>query len=345
MQAIVIHAAKDLRLDRVSLGPLGQDQVRVRIERGGICGSDLHYYQHGGIGTIILKQPMTLGHEVAGRIESVGDAVGSLKVGDLVAVSPSRPCGQCRFCQQGRQMHCLNMRFYGSAMPYPHIQGAFQEAIIADASQCHVMPAGITAADAALCEPFAVCLHAVRRAGQVFGQRVLITGAGPIGILCLVAARLAGATEIIVTDVSDTPLRHARAFGATTTINTLTDPNGLKPYAKDKGLCDVLLECSGNERALIGAFEAVRPQGIIVQVGLGGSFTLPINTIVAKEFELRGTFRFHEEFAQAAQLIGSRRVDLSSLITATIPFEQAVAAFELAGDKSRSMKVQLAFSG
>jgi L-idonate 5-dehydrogenase len=344
MRAIVIHAAKDLRLDQVTVGQPEAGQVRVRIERGGICGSDLHYYQHGGIGTIVLKQPMTLGHEVAGRVETVGAAVSTVKIGDLVAVSPSRPCGTCRFCQQGRQMHCLNMRFYGSAMPFPHIQGAFQEAIIVDASQCHVMPADLAAADAALCEPFAVCLHAVRRAGHMFGQRVLITGAGPIGILCVVAARLAGAAEIIITDVSDTPLRHARTFGATTTINTLSHPDGLKAYAPDKGQCDVLLECSGNERALIGAFEAVRPQGVIVQVGLGGSFTLPINTIVAKEFELRGTFRFHEEFAQAAQLIGTRRVDLSGLITATLPYAHAVEAFDLAGDKSRSMKVQLAFN-
>jgi L-idonate 5-dehydrogenase len=343
MHAIVIHAAKDLRLDPVSVGEPAAGEVRVRIERGGICGSDLHYYQHGGIGTIVLKQPMTLGHEVSGLIEAVGAGVASVKIGDRVAVSPSRPCGHCRYCQHGQQMHCLNMRFYGSAMPFPHIQGAFQEAIIADATQCHVMPSGIPAADAALCEPFAVCLHAVRRAGQVFGRRVLITGAGPIGILCVVAARLAGAAEIVVTDISDTPLAHARTFGADVTINTLKDADALKPYARDKGAFDVLLECSGSERALVGAFEVVRPQGVIVQVGLGGSFAMPINTVVAKEFELRGTFRFHEEFAQAAQLIGSRRVDLSKLITATLPYDQAVAAFELAGDKSRSIKVQLAF--
>jgi L-idonate 5-dehydrogenase len=344
MRAIVIHAAKDLRLDPVSVGQPGPGQVRVRIERGGICGSDLHYYQHGGFGTVVLKQPMTLGHEVAGHVESVGADVASVKVGDLVALSPSRPCGACRFCQSGQQMHCLNMRFYGSAMPFPHIQGAFQEAIIADAGQCHVMPSGASAADAALCEPFAVCLHAVRRAGNVFGRRVLITGAGPIGILCTVAAKLAGAAEIIVTDISNAPLTHARAFGATHVINTLADPDGLKAFSPNKGLCDVLLECSGSERALVGAFDAIRPQGVIVQVGLGGSFTLPINTIVAKEFELRGTFRFHEEFAQAAQLIGTQRVDLSGLISATLPFTQATDAFDLAGDKSRSMKVQLDFS-
>jgi L-idonate 5-dehydrogenase len=343
MRAVVIHAAKDLRLDAVTVGQPGQGEVRVRIERGGICGSDLHYYQHGGIGTIVLKQPMTLGHEVAGVIEAVGGGVATVKAGDRVAISPSRPCGQCRYCQEGRQMHCLNMRFYGSAMPFPHIQGAFQEAIIAAESQCHIMPDDVSLGDAALCEPFAVCLHAVQRAGAIFGKRVLITGAGPIGILCVVAAKLAGAAEVVVTDISDTPLTHARSFGADVTINTADNADGLKPYTRDKGAFDVLLECSGNQHALVAAFDAVRPQGVIVQVGLGGSFTMPINVLVAKEFELRGTFRFHEEFGLAAQLIGSRRVDLSALITSTLPFERAVEAFDLAGDKSRSMKVQLAF--
>jgi L-idonate 5-dehydrogenase len=344
MRAVVIYAAKDLRLVAVNIGQPGQGEVRVRIERGGICGSDLHYYQHGCIGTIVLKQPMTLGHEVAGVIEAVGGGVSSVRAGDCVAVSPSRPCGHCRFCQGGSQMHCLNMRFYGSAMPFPHIQGAFQEAIIADASQCHVMPKDVSLGEAALCEPFAVCLHAVRRAGAIFGKRVLITGAGPIGILCVVAAKLAGAAEVVVTDISDTPLAHAKSFGADVTINTLNDAEGLKPFARDKGAFDMLLECSGNQHALVAAFDVLRPQGVIVQVGLGGSFSMPINVLVAKEFELRGTFRFHEEFGLAAQLIGSKRVDLSRLITATLPFESAVEAFDLAGDKSRSMKVQLAFA-
>ena len=241
-------------------------------------------------------------------------------------------------------MHCLNMRFYGSAMPFPHIQGAFQEAIVADASQCHIMPAGVSLGDAALCEPFAVCLHAVRRAGSLLGQRVLVTGAGPIGILCLVAAKLAGAAEVVVTDIADTALSHAKSFGADAAINTMKNADGLRPFARDKGQFDVLLECSGNQQALVSAFDVVRPQGVIVQVGLGGSFTIPINMLVAKEFELRGTFRFHEEFGLAAQLIGGKRVNLSALITSTLPFERAVEAFELAGDKSRSMKVQLAFA-
>jgi L-idonate 5-dehydrogenase len=344
MRAVVIHAAKDLRVDPMTIGQPGPGEVRVRIERGGICGSDLHYYHEGRIGTIVLKQPMTLGHEVAGIVESLGAGVTRVKPGDRVALSPSRACGSCRYCHEGKQMHCLDMRFYGSAMIFPHVQGAFQEAIIASEAQCFVVPPALTAGEAAMCEPFAVCLHAVRRAGPMLGKRVLVTGCGPIGILAIVAARQAGAAEVVATDVTATPFALARTLGADVTLDVAADREALKPYSRDKGAFDVLLECSGNQHALVGAFEAVRPTGVIVQVGLGGSFTLPINVIVAKEFELRGTFRFHEEFGLAAHLIGSGRVDVKPLISATLPFEQAVAAFELASDRSRSMKVQLAFA-
>ena len=344
MRAVVIHAAKDLRIDSVTVGQPGAGEVRVRIERGGICGSDLHYYHEGRIGTIILKQPMALGHEIAGLVESVGAGVTRVKPGDRVALSPSRACGQCSYCQEGKQMHCLNMRFYGSAMVFPHVQGAFQEAIVASESQCYVVPSTLSAGEAAMCEPFAVCLHAVRRAGPMFGKRVLVTGCGPIGILAIMAARHAGAAEVVATDVTATPLALARKLGADVTLDVGADREALKPYSKDKGAFDVLLECSGNQHALVGAFEVLRPTGIIVQVGLGGSFTLPINMLVAKEFELRGTFRFHEEFGLAAQLIGSGRVDVKPLISATLPFERAVEAFDLASDRSRAMKVQLAFA-
>ncbi len=343
-RAVVVHKAKDLRVDPVAVDAVGEGQVLVKVERGGICGSDLHYYQHGAIGTIVLKEPMVLGHEVAGRVASVGAGVTTVKPGQLVALNPSRPCNGCRYCLDGKQQHCLNMRFYGSAMIFPHVQGAFRETIVANAAQCFVLPDASDPGEAAMCEPFAVCLHAVRRAGSLFGKRVLVTGCGPIGALCVIAARLAGAAEIVVTDVTDTPFALARKLGADRTINVATHAADFAAYNRDKGHFDVLLECSGNERALVAAFEVLRPQGVIVQVGLAGVISLPINFIVAKEFELRGTFRFHEEFGQAADLIGRRVVDVRPLITATLPMRDAVAAFDLAGDRTKAMKVQLAFA-
>jgi L-idonate 5-dehydrogenase len=343
MHAVVIHSAKDLRIDPVTVGQPGPGQVRIKMARGGICGSDLHYYQDGRIGTIIVKQPLTLGHEVAGHIEALGAGVTGLKTGDLVAINPSRPCNSCKFCRQGQQVHCLDMRFYGSAMRFPHVHGAFQDALVTEAAQCFVMPASVTPGEAAMCEPMAVCLHAINRAGSVYGKRVLVTGCGPIGALCIAAARASGAAEIVATDVTDTPFAVARQMGADRCINVARDAAALQAFSADKGTFDVVLECSGNQQALVSAFDVLLPGGIIVQVGLGGAVTLPINTVVNREFELRGTFRFHGEFALAAQWIGARRIDVQPLITATFPMTDAIAAFELAGDRSKAMKVQLAF--
>ena len=344
MRAVVIHAPKDLRVETAELAALGPGDVEVRIEAGGICGSDLHYYQHGGFGTIRVKEPMILGHEVAGVIARTGESVAHLKAGQRVAVSPSRPCGQCRYCQQGQQQHCLDMRFYGSAMRFPHVQGAFRERLVTSAGQCHPVADGLTAAEAAMAEPLAVCLHAARQAGPLLGKRVLVTGSGPIGALCMMAARRAGAAEIVATDLAEAALTIARKIGADRTINVAAEPDMLATYGADKGTFDVLFEASGNEQALVSALNVIRPGGIIVQVGLGGSVTLPINTIVAKEIQLRGTFRFHEEFALAVELMGKGLIDVKPLITATLPFERATEAFELAADRSKSMKVQLAFA-
>lgn len=344
MKALVIHAPHDLRLEEREVAPLKPHEVAVRIGAGGICGSDLHYFHNGGFGAVRLKEPMILGHEIAGTIERIGDGVSSVRPGDRVAVNPSRPCTTCRYCLEGRQNHCLNMRFYGSAMPFPHIQGAFREVLVCDAVQAVQVGDQVSLGEAAFCEPLAVCLHAARRAGPLLGKRVLVTGCGPIGALCVLAARAAGAAEIVATDITDATLAVVAKLGVATTLNTATDPDALKPYEADRGSFDVMFEASGNMRALTGAFAALRPQGVIVQVGTGGDFTLPISVLVAKEFELRGTFRFHEEFATAVAMISARRIDVRPLLSATLPMDRAVEAFQLASDRSRAMKVQIAFA-
>jgi L-idonate 5-dehydrogenase len=343
MRAIVAHAAKDLRVESVADVALGAHDVRVRIAAGGICGSDLHYYNHGGFGIVRLREPMVLGHEIAGVIEAVGEDVERVGIGDRVAVNPSRPCNKCAFCLEGRQNQCLDMRFYGSAMRFPHVQGGFREALVCEEGQAHVVAAGVTLGEAAMAEPLAVCLHGARRAGPLLGKKVLITGSGPIGALGVIAARRAGAAEIVVTDIADGALGFARKVGADKAINIAAEPDALAPYAADKGAFDAMFEASGQEAALRLGLEVVRPGGIIVQLGLGGEMKLPMNMVVAKELEIRGTFRFHEEFALAVALIGKGLVDVKPLISATLPFTQAKEAFELAMDRTRSMKVQLSF--
>jgi L-idonate 5-dehydrogenase len=343
MQALIIHAPGDLRIEDVPTPQTLPDQLRVRVRCGGICGSDLHYFQHGGFGTVRLQQPMILGHEVSGVIEAVGSSLTQFAVGQRVAVSPSRPCGLCRYCQQGLQNHCLDMKYYGSAMRMPHIQGAFRQELVVDATQAHRLADSVSDAEGALAEPLSVALHAVRRAGPLVGKNVLVTGCGPIGALLVVAARRAGATHITVTDVAAAPLRSALKVGADEALNVAEDGAALARYEADKGFFDVLFEASGNEKALTGAFGALRPRGVIVQVGLGGTMTLPINTIVAKEFDLRGAFRFHEEFATAVALLNKGLVDVKPLISATLPYRDAGRAFALAADRSQAMKVVLNF--
>ena len=343
MRAIVIHAANDLRIEEKQAGEPGRGQVRIRLATGGICGSDLHYFNHGGFGAVRLKEPMILGHEVSGHIEALGDDVEGLKIGELVAVSPSRPCGSCGYCREGLHNHCENMRFYGSAMPFPHIQGAFREVLIADASQC-VVATGLTAGEAAMAEPLSVVLHATVRAGDLTGKRVLITGSGPIGTLAVLAARSAGASEIVITDLEDAALGFAEKVGADRCINVAKENGALEAYQTGKGIFDVLYECSGSPHALASGIAAMRPRGIILQLGLGGDMTVPMQALTAKELDLRGSFRFHEEFSQAVQLMRSRKLDVTPLISHTVSLENASEAFEIAGDRTKAMKAQIEFN-
>jgi L-idonate 5-dehydrogenase len=343
MRAVVIHAPKDLRIDNFPDPAPGRCEVRVKIAAGGICGSDLHYYHHGGFGTVRIQQPMALGHEISGTITEVGGEVQRLHAGMRVAINPSQPCGRCAYCREGMRNQCTDMRFMGSAMRVPHVQGGFRENVTIDASQAIPIADSLSFAEAAMAEPLAVCLHAARQAGALLGKRVLVTGCGPIGALMVLVARQGGASEIVATDIADAPLAVVRRLGASRIINSATDAAALDPYRAGKGQLDVLFEASGSELAIRPALDLLRPGGIIVQLGLGGEMKLPINTIVTKELQLRGTFRFDPEFELALRLMGEGLLDVKPLVSASMPFEDAVAAFELASDRTKSMKVQLTF--
>ncbi|WP_270936650.1 L-idonate 5-dehydrogenase [Falsiroseomonas oryzae] len=343
MTAVVIHAAHDLRVEPHEAPDPGPGEVRIRIQRGGICGSDLHYYHAGGFGTVRVRQPMVLGHEVAGVVDAVGAGVTHVTPGDAVAVNPSLPCGTCAQCLAGRPIHCLDMRFLGSAMRMPHVQGAFRSRYTCEAARAVKLPAGLAVERAAFAEPLSVCLHAGAQAGPLLGARVLVTGSGPIGVLCAAVARLGGAREVVVTDLVAAPLAVARAMGADRTHALRDDPDALAPYAAGKGHFDVAFEASGSGAALVGALAVMRPGGTIVQVGVGGDAALPLSAVVAREIALRGSFRFHAEFGNAVEVLASGRLDPSPLLSEVVPAAEAVRAFDLAGDRTRAMKVQLAF--
>jgi L-idonate 5-dehydrogenase len=347
-QCLVIHAPHDLRVDEREVEPLGEGQVRVQVGYGGICGSDLHYFHAGGFGTVRIKRPMALGHEVAGTVVGVAEGVTRVQVGDRVAVNPSRPCGRCVHCLEGLPNQCLDMRFYGSAMRDPHVEGAFRTLLTCDAVQCEAVAAHVPLQHAALAEPFSVGLHGVSRAGPLIGKRVLVSGCGPIGALAVAAARIHGAAEVTAVDLTDSTLAVARAMGAQHTINVAADPGWVQRYGPDgatrKGSFDVMLECTGNERALRAGLEVMRPRGVVVQLGLGGDVSLPQNVVVAKELSICGSFRFHAEFALAVRLINEGRIDMQPMITGSFPLARAQEAFELASDRQRAMKVLLDFA-
>lgn len=260
-----LHAKGDLRVETEAPTAPGPGQVSVAIGAGGICGSDMHYWHDGGIGTIRVQEPIILGHEAAGLVAALGEGVSGLSVGDLVSVNPSHPCGDCTFCNRGLPNQCANMRFLGSAMYLPHAQGLFRDRVTVGAKQCHRVNGDVTLAEAACAEPLAVCLHAAGVAGEIDGKRVLITGAGPIGALMTAVVASKGASEIVTTDLQDLPLDVARKMGATAVVNAVSDPVGLELWKDDKGQFDLVFECSAAAPAIAQAVECLRPRGRFIK--------------------------------------------------------------------------------
>jgi L-idonate 5-dehydrogenase len=341
MIACVIHGAKDLRIEKRPEPRPAEGEVLVRFGAGGICGSDLHYYHEGRAGDFALREPMVLGHEVAGEIVEVGQSVTKVRVGQRVAVNPTRACLRCRYCLAGRSNLCRNVRFFGSAARFPHVQGAFAELFLASEQQCIPIPESLSYRAAACAEPLSVTLHAVARAGNILGRRILITGSGPIGVLVVAAARLAGAGQIVVTDLFDEPLAIAQRMGATQVVNVKTASSELHAFTREGGWFDVAIEVSGNARALENCVDATRPGGRIVQVGLlpAGNTGMPMNKVTVKELEVAGTFRFHEEFRWAVDALTNGRVDIGPILSEAFEFSEATTAFEPASDRRKAMKV------
>lgn len=265
-----------------------------------------------------------------------------MSVGDRVAVNPSRWCGHCARCVEGRANLCENIYFMGSASKTPHMQGGFASVFDATPAQCVKVPSHVPYQAVALAEPLAVSLHAAARAGDIAGRSVILFGAGPIGLLTMLAARLAGCGEITMADIAAAPLAFAKKLGADRTIDLSGGDAELKALAAEKPL-DVAFEISGTAAGLAAAIASVRRGGTVVQVGNlpGGQIPVPANAVMAKEIDLKGTFRFGAEFDQAVDLIVGGKVDVLRLVTAERTLSSAPDAFRLAADRSQSVKVVL----
>lgn len=338
-----IHGANDLRVEPTAMPVPGPGQVLLRLGAGGICGSDMHYFFEGRVGSFKIREPLTPGHEASGVVAKVGDGVTRVKEGDKVAINPSHPCGKCDNCRDGRENLCREMRFLGSASLFPHVQGMFREYFLMGERQLTSVSADVSLGELACCEPFSVGLHSVNRIGTpLVGKTVLVTGAGTIGCMTVLAARLFGAAKIIVTDVVDNPLSVARSVGADIGLRVDKLPAGTS-LAEAIGEVDVALEVAGNPAALMSCLEATRKGGTIVQVGTlpPEGMHFPANQIMARELNYIGSFRFGNVFDWAVRYISERRIDVRPLISSQHKITDAVEAFNIAKDKTRSTKVQL----
>lgn len=338
-----IYGANDLRLESIATPEPGPGQVLLRLGAGGICGSDMHYFFEGRVGSFAIREPLTPGHEASGVVAKVGAGVTRVKEGDKVAINPSHPCGKCDNCRDGRENLCREMRFLGSASIFPHVQGMFREYFLMGERQLTPISSDVTLGELACCEPFSIGLHSVNRIGTpLVGKTVLVTGAGTIGCMTVLAARLFGAVKVIVTDVVDNPLSAARSIGADVGLRVDSLPAGTS-LAEVIGEVDVALEVAGSPAALRSCLEATRKGGTIVQVGTlpPEGMHFPANQIMARELNYIGSFRFGNVFDWAVRYISERRIDVRPLISSQHKITDAIEAFNIAKDKTRSTKVQL----
>ena len=337
MLACVVHGAHDLRIDTVPSPEPGPALVAIDVAYGGVCGSDMHYVNHGGIGDFPLQEPMVLGHEVSGTVAALGEGADAPAVGTSVTVYPASPCGTCPECRDGRANVCRDTRYLGSSMRFPHTQGGFAQRIVVRPDQVVALPDGVDLRRGALAEPLSVALHAVRRAGDVRGKRVLVTGAGPIGALVVAVLAHEGAAQIVVSDLVDGALAISRSVGATATVRA-DDPED--PNWPDE--VDIAIDASGSPHGVAASAARLVRGGRLVLRGIlpPGQTPFPGNLVVTRELEVVGAFRFHDEIHDAVRLLADG-LDVDAVITGVVPLAEASRAFEMAADRTTSSKVLL----
>lgn len=333
MRAAFIDAKDVLEVREVDVPQPGEGQVRLRVDFVGICGSDLHYYFEGANGEYAVREPLIPGHELSGRVDL--DPSGRFAAGTPVTVHPARFGAPSAGIEDEPHLWAGGS-YLGSASTWPHTQGAMSEYMIVESDMVRMLPDELSIRRASLAEPLGVALHAAARVGDLTGARVLVSGAGPIGLLAIVAAQERGAAHVTVSDVLPETLERASALGADRTIRVGVDDMPREEF-------DVVFECSGAPVAISSAGVAVRKRGTIVQVGMVPNEPRPVNLapIISKEVTLIGTFRFRDEVDAAVEVL-ARRDDVEAVITHEFPIADAARAFAVARDGRVSGKVVVA---
>jgi L-iditol 2-dehydrogenase len=330
MRTSVLRGPHSVALVERPLPEPGPREVLIKVSAVGVCGSDVHYYEHGRIGRYVVEEPLVLGHEASGVIVSLGSEAKLHSVGQRVSLEPGVPDFTCVHCRAGRYNLCLDMRFFAT----PPIDGAFAEYVVLHEEFAHPIPDSLSDEAAALLEPLSVGVWACRKANVGPSDRVLVSGAGPIGLVSAQTALAFGASEVVVTDVNPKRLALASELGATGTVDVASMPlaeAGFEPT--------VLLECSGNPAAVNAAIRTVAPAGRVVLVGMGGDeYPLPVSYIQEQELAVTGTFRYANTWPAAIDLAASGRVDLDRLVTGRYPLDQAEQALTSAMRDPASVK-------
>lgn len=345
MKAVVVHGPGDLRVDDLPEPVPGHGEVLVAVEWGGICGSDLSYVAKGASGTAVLKHPMVLGHELAGRVVALGEGVDGIAVGQPAAISPPILLGDGELPDRiaGRTNLYPAVRYFGSAALDPHTDGGFVALKVVRPDQVLPLPDGVDTRLGAVVEPLAVALHAVRRAeallpGGVVGRDVLVNGAGPIGLLVMAVARHLGAASVTAADLSSSALEIATAIGVDRTIDVSAGPLA--------GEFELVIEASGAPKALGSVLRATARGGAVVQVGNlpATEVSAVLGDLVTREITWGGSFRFVDEMTEAIDLLAAGLV-VDPVLTHEFPIDEAGKAFEVAADRSiGSSKVLLRIS-
>lgn len=324
--AAVLRAVGDVAVENRPVPRPEPDQVLVAVEAVGICGSDVHYYEHGRIGDFVLQAPMIIGHESAGTVVAVGDDVDPSRVGHLVALEPGVPCRSCGQCQAGRYNLCPDMQFFAT----PPVDGSIAKYVAIDAAFAHPAPQSMTAEQAAMAEPVSVGVWAARKAEVSVGDRVLISGAGPVGLFAAQVARAFGASSVTLTDLSDYRLDVAAQLGFD--ARRAGEPLGTHQF-------DVFFECSGAAPAFKVGMEALDRAGRAVVVGMGAAeLPLDVAGLQSRELNVSGVFRYRSCYPAALELIASGAVQTAPVLTHRFTMEQTEEALTLARREPASLK-------
>ncbi|XP_049765262.1 sorbitol dehydrogenase-like [Schistocerca cancellata] len=326
----ILHGKNDLRLEQRPIPEPGENEVLLRMACVGICGSDVHYLTHGKIGDNAVEVPMTIGHEASGVVAKVGPGVKHLKVGDRVAIEPGVPCRKCDFCKQGSYHLCPDIFFCGTPPHNGNLSQYYKHA----ADFCYKLPEHVSLEEGALLEPLSVGVHACRRAGVTLGSTVLILGAGPIGLVTLIAAKAMGAAKVLITDINSHRLEVSKKFGADYTLRVSKGIDEKQVANEIRAILgvapDISIDCCGMESTVVLGLQATRQNGVVVVVGLAETHArIPLRPLFY-EIDLRGIFRYCNEYPMALELVASGKTNVKGLITHNFSMKDTLKAFSTA---------------